>query len=108
MGEWVACVQTPPPSSQEKSEGRRKVCTQTREGGELWKLNVPVKNNANRFSLQKALSIPFHGRRMNLHYGGLVDLKSKKFHITSSTCALITDLNELTCMQMRYTRPLKL
>ena len=64
MGEWVACVQTPSPSPQEKSEGRGRVCTQSREGGELWKLNVPVKNTANRSSLQKAVSIPFHGRRM--------------------------------------------
>ena len=62
--------------------------------GELWNLNVPVKNNANRFSLQKAVSIRFYSRRMNPHYGGLVDLKSKNFHITiSSTCAPIADLN---------------
>ena len=85
MGEWVACVQTSPHSPQEKSEGRGRVCTQTREGSELWKLNVPVKNNANRFAIQKAVSIPFHGRRMNPHYGGLVDLKSKNFHITISS-----------------------
>ena len=43
-------------------------------------INVPVKNNANRFSLQKAISIPFHGRRMNPQYGvlsGIVDFNLK-------------------------------
>ena len=32
MGEWVAWVQTPPPFPQEKSGGRGRVCTQSREG----------------------------------------------------------------------------
>ena len=65
-------------------------------------INVPVKNNANR-----PLNEP--QRAPDPHYGELVDLKSKNFHITmSSTCPPIADLNELTCMQMRYTRPLKL
>ena len=36
IGEW-ACVQTPPTSPQEKSEGSGRVCTQTSEGGELCK-----------------------------------------------------------------------
>ena len=34
--------------------------------------NVPVENNANRFSFQKAISVPFHGRQLNPHQGGLV------------------------------------
>ena len=31
------------PSRQEKSEGRGRVCTQTREEGELWKLMSQLK-----------------------------------------------------------------
>ena len=43
MGEWVSCLQTPSLSPQEKSEGRGRVCTQTREGSELWKSMSQLK-----------------------------------------------------------------
>ena len=59
------CVQTPPTSPQEKSEGSGRVCTQTSEGGELCKLMsqlkiMPIASRFKRLSLN-----PFHGRPMN-------------------------------------------
>ena len=49
MGEWVACVQTPHPSPQEKSEGRGRVCTQTREMGDLWMSQLKIMPIASHF-----------------------------------------------------------